>query len=589
MRAPNTWSETGFGSIGRTAAARLRPGKPNWRVIGLTFALFLGWGSVAQAQSPQPFDDPRDRRPALPDFQPPPSEERRILPEIRLPDVPGTETLSAGLNLRIEGFRISGNTVLSDDELLALISGHAGRVLSYSDLENLRDKLTYAYIDAGYVSSGAVIPDQDIEDGIVEFRIVEGILSEVLVTTEHFRESYFDKRLQRSTGGVVNVRKLDDRLQLFQDDPRIRKVDAELLPGSDPGSARLKLDVSERSPFRASLEASNHASPSIGAYAGSVSLGYDNAIGIGDAIDGSFTIAEGLYFVAGGVEAPLNRFDTALRFYGSWSESKIVDKDFEDLDIESNSHTFGVTLNHPAYVSKKARLDVFFTGEQRRSKSFLLGEGWSFSPGVEDGVSKVTALRIGVDGVYRDRSQVFSLRTTVSLGIDTLGATISDSSGVADGEFVSWLTQFQWARRFALLDTLLIFHADAQISSDPLFGMEQFSLGGHSSVRGYRENLAVSDNGLLFSVDARVPVIKSTDGSPVLELGPIFDVGHAWNKGETFGDPEWLYSIGIAGSWAIGDYVDLSVSWAQELNHIKIGAERDLQDYGFYFQLIARY
>ncbi len=555
----------------------------------LASCLLLGLTSVTQAQSPQPFDEPRDRRPALPDFQPPPSEESRILPEIPLPDVPGTGTLSAGLDLQVNGFRISGNTVFSDDELLSLISGHAGRVLSYSDLENLRDKLTYAYIDAGYVSSGAMIPDQDIEDGIVEFRIVEGRLSEVRVSAKHFRESYFKQRLQRITGRVVNVRELDEQLQLLQDDPRIRKVDAELLPGSEPGSARLQLEVSERNPFRASLESSNHASPSIGAYAGSVNFGYDNAIGIGDAIDSSFTLAEGLRFVAGGIEIPLNRYDTALRLYGSWSESEIIDKDFADLDIESNSRTFGVTLNQPVYQSKQAKLDLFLTGEQRRSKSFLLGEGWSFSPGTEDGVSKVTALRVGLDGVYRDRSQVFSLRTTLSLGIDALGATINHSSDLADGEFVSWLAQFQWARRFAFLDTLLIFHADAQLSSAPLFGMEQFSVGGHSSVRGYRENFSVSDNGLLFSLDTRVPIVKRADGSAVLELGPIFDVGHAWDKGEPFGDPEWLYSIGVAGSWALGDHFDLSLSWAQELNHIKTGAERDLQDSGFYFQLIARY
>jgi len=581
---------------GRAQQTRWAPGVLSSLRLGLVFVVsvvlvvsIITVASVARAQSPQPIDEPRDRRPALPDFEPPANKERRILPEIQFPSTPGTGSLSAGLKLHVKGFRVSGNTVFSDKQLLSLISGHAGRVLGYSDLENLRDKLTYAYISAGYVSSGAVIPDQEMEDGVVEFQIVEGKLSEVVVNSKYFRESYFKKRLERTTGGVVNVHVLDEQLQLLQDDPRIRKVDAELLPGDESGSAKLKLDVSEQKPFRASLEANNYASPSIGAYTGGVRLGYDNAIGIGDAIDASFTVAEGLYFVAGGIEIPLNRYDTALRLYGSYSESVIVDKDFDDLDIESESSTIGWSLIQPAYQSKNANLDVFFTGERRRSKSFLLGDGWSFSPGVEDGVSKVSALRFGADGVYRDRSQVFAARTTVSVGIDALVATTNNDSGIADGKFVSWLTQFQWARRFSFLDTLLIFHADLQLSDDPLFGMEQFSVGGHTSVRGYRENLFVSDNGVLLSLDARVPILKRTDGSPVVQLGPIFDAGRVWSNSEQNSGPEWLYSIGLAGSWAIGDHADLSMSWSQELNNVDIGAEHDLQDSGFFFQLIARY
>jgi hemolysin activation/secretion protein len=39
--------------------------------------------------------------------------------------------------------------------------------LGYSDLVNLRDELTLAYVDRGYVTSEAVIESQSINDGVL--------------------------------------------------------------------------------------------------------------------------------------------------------------------------------------------------------------------------------------------------------------------------------------------------------------------------------------------------------------------------------------------------------------------------------------
>jgi hypothetical protein len=46
--------------------------------------------------------------------------------------------------------------------------------LTAEDLESLRLALTYYYVNHGYVTSGAVVPEQDVADGVLTMQIIEG-------------------------------------------------------------------------------------------------------------------------------------------------------------------------------------------------------------------------------------------------------------------------------------------------------------------------------------------------------------------------------------------------------------------------------
>jgi hemolysin activation/secretion protein len=51
--------------------------------------------------------------------------------------------------------------------------------LRFSDLEQLRVELTRAYTDEGYINSGALLPDQQVADGVITYQIVEGSLDSI--------------------------------------------------------------------------------------------------------------------------------------------------------------------------------------------------------------------------------------------------------------------------------------------------------------------------------------------------------------------------------------------------------------------------
>jgi len=211
---------------------------------------------------------------------PPPS---RILPPIP-PAAPSRQLEQLPrLRVYIKEIRVVGSTIFSAEELKDVTAPYVNREVTTEDLEALRLKLTRLYVDRGYVSSGAVLPDQSVTEGVITYQIVEGGLSGIEVEGNRwFRSSYFTRRFSLAAGPPLNVNELQERLQLFLEDPRIQRINAQLRPGLKPGEALLDVRVEDRIPFKAWLDFNNYQPPSIGAERILVNLEDDNLTGNGD-------------------------------------------------------------------------------------------------------------------------------------------------------------------------------------------------------------------------------------------------------------------------------------------------------------------
>ena len=93
--------------------------------------------------------------------------------------------------------------------------------------------------------------DQNVVNGVVTFRFIEGRVSNIEVSgTEHFNPEYFRSRLARGIEPPFNVNSLGQEQQILLQNPFVRRLNLELLPGLEPGDARLHADVSEASRYR---------------------------------------------------------------------------------------------------------------------------------------------------------------------------------------------------------------------------------------------------------------------------------------------------------------------------------------------------
>jgi len=251
---------------------------------------------------------------------------------------------------------------------------------------------------------------------------------------------------------------------------------------------------------------------------------------------------------------PVTPWDTTLAFQYRRNTLAVLDELFSELEIESESEIFTVSVRQPLYHTPQTLVAAEVVGERLEETTFLLGEPFPLLPGSRRGETIVTAMRGILDFVHRSQNQVVALRSRVTLGTTWLGATIHNERKIPDSRFFAWLGQAQVVRRLPFLDAQLIARTDLQLTRDPLLTLEQVSVGGRSTVRGYRENTIVRDNAFIGSVELRLPLVRGASYADYIELAPFYDYGRAWNAREDTTptpDPQDISSAGLGLRWAL--------------------------------------
>ena len=527
---------------------------------------------VVEQTIPKPTEAPLPTIPSPVEPNPQPNLQLPVSPQ---PDTP----TPSNLRFRVQEIEVLGNTVLRE-EIAKLIHAYENRDVTFDDLIALRSAITQLYVDNGYVTSGAFLPNNQVLDqGIVKIQVVEGQLERIDISgLRHLQDGYVRKRLERATQTPLNRQQLEQALQLLQLNPLIARVNAELTAGSVPGRNVLRVQLQEAPAIHGGIVLDNNQSPSIGSIQGSVFVSHDNLLGLGDRFSAEYGRTEGLNLYDLSYSLPLNANDGTLTLRYGNNSSRIVDEIFRDLSIKSKTRTFSIGLRQPLVRTPKTEFALGLALDLRRSQTFLLNDiPFSFSQGAENGESKVTVLRFSQDWVDRAPNRVLAARSQFSLGLNAFDATVNDTG--TDGRFFSWLGQFQWVQQVSPR-LILLTRTAAQLTPDSLLSLERFSLGGVGTVRGYSQNQLVTDNGVLGSVELRIPLTKDPN---VLQIAPFVDIGKGWNRQATDLD-SLLVGIGIGLEWRPSSSLDFRVDYGIPL---KLVSDRghSLQENGLYFSL----
>lgn len=540
---------------------------------------------AAWAQAPQlpPDTRPAEKAPPAPELRKPPP----ALLELPPLEPPAADRVPFAPRVVARRFRIVGSTVFPDAELAAIAAPFEGREITSQDLEELRRRLTLHYVERGYVNSGAVIPDQTIADGVIEIRIVEGRLSRIDVEgTRHFSEDYFTDRIALRAGPPLNLRELEEELQIRLQDPLVASINAQLAPGERPGEAVLRTRVAEAPRYDLGVSLDNRLSPSLGEATLGVHGEMRNLAGTGDVLSGELGVAEGIRYDAKlRYRTPVSARDTSLGLHYDRARSEVVQEPFNALDITSEIESFGAQIAHPIHRTADRQLVLAAGLERREARTFLLGEPFSFSPGVVEGKSTVSVLRLVQDLVDRGRDYVVSVRSTFSFGLDAFGSTVHEDA--PDSRYVAWLGQLQWVRRLGERGDQLHLRVIGQLADDALLPLEQFSVGGRDSVRGYRANQLVRDQGYSASLEYRVPVFRNPAGYRNLQLAAFVDTGGAKNRDGPNPDPSILTGVGVGLIWSPSPRFYAEVYFADGRSGVPDQPGHSLQDDSVYFRLVA--
>jgi hemolysin activation/secretion protein len=322
-------------------------------------------------------------------------------------------------------------------------------------------------------------------------------------------------------------------------------------------------------------------SPSLGDVRGRFEVRYTNLTGLGDELWAMVGGYESGPELEGRYEVPVTRYDTSVAFGARWTDSDLVDDIGKELDIEGKFWNFELDLRQPVYRTPEVDLVLGLTAALRQSDTEILGNQFN-----EVGSrTRVFVFRLYQELLWRGHNQVIAARSTLNFGVDALGATHADRSDKPDSQFVCWLGQLEWLRRFDPWQIEVLLRGDLQLSDDPLLGLEQYAAGGHANVRGYRENQLVRDQGFSGSAELRFPLWRDpVDGRTLVLLAPFFDVGGGWNRNRSTPSPTTLYSAGVALRVEPWRFLRGELTWARRLAHVE--RPDGLQGNGIQFQVV---
>ena len=237
---------------------------------------------------------------------------------------------------------------------------------------------------------------------------------------------------------------------------------------------------------------------------------------------------------------PINKYNGTIELNYTNAETEIVEEPISALDIQADLEEYRLALKQPVYLDNNKQLVLGIEINHIQNESFVMSDfSFAFVDGLSDGKSKITALRFAQEYFGRGSKSSLAVRSQFNLGINLFDATVTETG--IDSLFWSWQGQAQWAKK--VNDLLLLSTLNIQLTGDQLLPIEQISLGGKNTVRGYRQNLSIGDNGIIGNLELQIPLWELTTGAVI--LSPFIDVGTVWNNSDKSIESDTLASIGL--------------------------------------------
>ena len=179
--------------------------------------------------------------------------------------------------IQVRAYQIEGNTALPAAEF-NLLTNYIGEV----DFPRIREglgKIQLRYRELGFPTISVTLPQQKLTNGIVRVKIVEGKISDIVVTGNRYYSAANIRRALPSltTNILINTKWFQpelDRANLSQD----RQIYPVVAPGFEPGTTALTLKVKDQLPLHGHMEINDNSTPNTPLLRLDTALQYDNLL-----------------------------------------------------------------------------------------------------------------------------------------------------------------------------------------------------------------------------------------------------------------------------------------------------------------------
>jgi len=500
-------------------------------------------------------------------------EEQEPLPEL---------TGIGEVRVEVREIEFTGATELVEAASLESVVEEAiGRELDFEGLQALAERVTRLLKEEGWVLARALLPEQDVSDGVVTIEIMPGKLD---VQGRAFRIEAVGARPLRiqptrlgailtaliPAGEPIRQSDLDRAILLINDLPGIDAL-ARLEAGEAPGTSHILLSVREGPIFASSVNASNFGSRSTGQERLGFTGNFNDPLGMGEQLTLSATAADGLALGQANLRYPISPNGLAANVSLSQMEYEVINSDGPS-ELDGSSVTQAIGFTYPWLRSQSRNLNIGFDYSRDALEDRIDGTAYSDKT--------VSYLGPSVSGDYTD--QVFGPVGRTNFSISPLwgdvdlpaleGGQVQADEFEVEGGFSK--IEYSLSRLQSLGEGPMTVYAElrGQLAGDNLDSSQSFQPGGSGGVRAYPGGEASGDEGHLFRTELRYQVPSDLIDLGSLRLSAFYDT--AWvrlNDRLPEGVPvdtatgKNSYRIDGAGlglTLSRGDWMTISLTWA---------------------------
>lgn len=451
--------------------------------------------------------------------------------DLRQP-TPSADNTIANINCQnIDTILVIDAPFFSTDALKKLNRDFSGKCLGVKDIEAVLATVTRFYIEKGYVTTRAYLPEQDLRTHRLTIKVVLGVVGKITVDDGNKNSVSTVTIFPNAIGKALNLRDFEQGIDQIN---RLASNNAQMdiVPGATPGESVVVIKNTPTFPAHLLVTYDNQGSAGTGANQAAATVSLDNLLGRNDFLSATHRTS----VPSGGAHQsstddinfsiPLGYSLLTLDANSSRYESVLTTPSGQQLLSSGTSHNRSISLNQVNYRDQNSRWSTSEALTTKSANNYLAGQ----LLGVNS--RNLTVLDLGTNYSVTLGGGYLVGQLNYQRGLDADNA-LRDMPGLAPdsphAQFRKWTLDVDFTRNFTALGQDFVFntHINGQYAPQALFGSEQIAIGGIYSVRGFNDTVILGDKGYYMRNELSLPKSFSLDGEPVTgRLRAGFDYGH---------------------------------------------------------------
>ena len=377
-------------------------------------------------------------------------------------------------------------TLLSQNEKINILKKYLFKCNTIEDLKNLVKELNSLYIDKGYITSKVFLKPQNISNGIIELFAIEGKIENIKKNDLYLKLAFFLNKEE-----YLNLRDLEVGIENIN---RLSSNNAKLKlePGSKVGHTIVDIENKTTKRLNGQISLNNYGQEITGKEQIGVNINWENPFRINDKISVNYNTTDNHNKFENSIgdtysySFPIGR----LLFTLSYSKSKykqIIKAQINKYSMKGKSQTYKLNMNYKLYHDQRQKISYKTFIKHYKTQKYLENSK------LETSTYNLSQLGLGLDYFYQTPSLQSLISFEYMKGINLFNVF---NPTKLDENYEKYILDLNFVKQFSPFKYSFVFHL--QHTKDKLFGVEQISIGGPYSVRGFKEEGLSGNNGLYY-------------------------------------------------------------------------------------------